>query len=137
MAEDVTTIKIPKTLRKELTDLKFYEAEPIYNVVKRLIEENKQLKENKVNLYKMALKTSDSVALITNVHKATYFIGLVIEDKSTAEEDKLQVLETYLSEMIEEDSASVIDSIEILKDGASEGTTEILTKLENYVRTSS
>lgn len=136
MAEDITTIKLPKTLKEELDSLKFYEKEPVYNVVKRLIVENKQLKEDKKQLYKMALKTEDSVALVNNVHKATYFIAKVIEDVGTAEEEKLEVLKKYLKEMLEEDPDSILTSIDILKDSASGPTLEILTKFENYVKTS-
>ena len=137
MAEDITTIKLPKTLKEELDSLKYYEKEPVYNVVKRLIEENKQLKEDKVQLYKLALRTEDSVALVNNVHKATYFIANVIEDVGTAEEDKLQVLETYLSEMLATDPTSILTAIDILKDGTEEDVPEVLTKFENYVKTSS
>ena len=137
MAEDITTIKIPKDLKEELISLKFYESESIYNVIKRLVEENKQLKEDKKELYKMALATEDSAALINNVHKATYFIAKVIEDVGTTEEDKLQVLKTYLSEMLEEDPTSILTAIEILKDMAEESSLDILTKFENYVKTSS
>ena len=85
----------------------------------------------------MALKTEDSVALVNNVHKATYFIAKVIEDVGTAEEEKLQVLKTYLKEMLEEDPTSILESIEILKDMASDESLVILTKFENYVKTSS
>lgn len=137
MAEDITTIKLPKKLKEELDLIKYYETEPVYNVVKRLIEENKQLKEDKKELYKMALATEDSAALINNVHKATYFIAKVIEDVGTAEEEKLQVLKTYLKEMLEEDPTSILTAIEILKDMAEESSLDILTKFENYVKTSS
>lgn len=137
MAEDITTIKLPKKLKEELDSIKYYETEPVYNVVKRLIEENKQLKEDKKELYKMALATEDSAALINNVHKATYFIAKVIEDVGTTEEEKLQVLKTYLSEMLEEDPTSILTAIEILKDMAEGSSLDILTKFENYVKTSS
>lgn len=134
---EITTIKIPKELKEELISLKFYESESIYNVVKRLVEENKQLKEDKKQLYKMALKTEDSVALVNNVHKATYFIDSVVEDVGTSEEEKLQVLKTYLKEMLETDPTSILESIELLKDMALDSTLDILTKFENYVKTSS
>lgn len=136
MAEDITTIKLPKTLKEELDSLKYYEKEPVYNVVKRLIEENKQLKEDKVQLYKLALRTEDSVALVNNVHKATYFIAKVIEDVGTTEEEKLQVLKTYLKGMLEEDPDSILTSIDILKDSTSGSSEDILTKFENYIKTS-
>lgn len=140
MAEDITTIKIPKGLKDELSSLKFYEKEPNYNVIKRLIEENKQLKEDKKQLYKLALASEDSVALINNVHKVTYFIAKVVEDLGTSEKEKLQVLETYLNEMLKEDHDSILTSINILKDiledGSSGSVLDILVKFENYVRAS-
>ena len=130
-------MKVEETVKEDLDSLKYYENESYTSVIKRLIEENKQLKEDKVQLYKMALKTEDSVALINNVHKATYFIAKVIEDVTTTEEEKLQVLETYLQEMLKEDPDSILTSVEILKDMASGSNLEILNKFENYVRTSS
>lgn len=137
MATDLKPMKIEAAVKKDLDSLKFYENESYTSVIKRLIEENKQLKEDKKQLYKLALKTEDSVALINNVHKATYFIANVIEDVGTTEEEKLQVLKTYLKEMLETDSTSILESIEILKDMASDESLVILTKFENYVKTSS
>ena len=136
MAE-LKQVKLNAEVKAELDSLKYYENDSYSTVIKRLIEENKQLKEDKKQLYKMALRTEDSVALVNNVHKATYFIAKVIEDVATTEEEKLQVLETYLQEMLKEDPDSILTSIEILKDGTSEGSLKILTKFENYVRTSS
>ena len=130
-------MKIEEDVKEELDSLKYYENESYTSVVKRLIEENKQLKEDKVQLYKLALRTEDSVALVNNVHKATYFIAKVVEDVATPEEDKLQVLEHYLQEMLETDPNSILDSIEILKNSYAEDVPEVLSKFENYVRTSS
>lgn len=130
-------MKIEEDVKEDLDSLKYYPNEAYTSVIKRLIEENKQLKEDKKQLYKLILRTEDSVALVNNVHKATYFIAKVIEDVATPEEDKLQVLETYLKGMLEEDPDSILTSIDILKDGASEDSIKILTKFENYVKTSS
>ena len=137
MATDLKLMKIEATVKEDLDSLKYYENESYTSVIKRLIEENKQLKEDKKELYKLALRTEDSAALINNVHKATYFIAKVIEDVGTTEEEKLQVLKTYLSEMLEEDPTSILTAIEILKDMAEESSLDILTKFENYVKTSS
>ena len=137
MATDLKLMKIEATVKEDLDSLKYYENESYTSVIKRLIEENKQLKEDKKELYKMALRTEDSAALINNVHKATYFIAKVIEDVTTTEEEKLQVLKTYLSEMLEEDPPSILTAIEIVKDMAEESSLDILTKFENYVKTSS
>lgn len=136
MAE-LKQVKLNSEVKAELDSLKYYENDSYSTVIKRLIEENKQLKEDKVNLFKLVLKTEDSVALVNNKHKATYFIATVLEDVATPEEDKLQVLETYLQEMLKEDSDSILTSVEILKDMASGTNLELLTKFENYVRTSS
>ena len=136
MAE-LKQVKLNAEVKAELDSLKFYETDSYSTVIKRLIEENKQLKEDKIQLYKMALRTEDSVALVNNVHKATYFIANVMEDVGTAEEDKLQVLETYLSEMLATDPTSILTAIDILKDGTEEDVPEVLTKFENYVKTSS
>ena len=137
MATDLKPMKIEAAVKEDLDSLKYYENESYTSVIKRLIEENKQLKEDKKQLYKLALKTEDSIALVNNVHKATYFIAKVIEDVGTAEEEKLQVLKTYLKEMLEEDPTSILESIEILKDMASDESLVILAKFENYVKTSS
>ena len=137
MATDLKPMKIEATVKEDLDSLKYYENESYTSVIKRLIEENKQLKEDKKELYKLALRTEDSAALFNNVHKATYFIAKVVEDVGTTEEEKLQVLKTYLKEMLETDPTSILESIEILKDMASEDSIEILIKFENYVKTSS
>ena len=137
MTTNLKPMKIEAAVKEDLDSLKYYENESYTSVIKRLIEENKQLKEDKKQLYKMALKTEDSIALVNNVHKATYFIAKVIEDVGTAEEEKLQVLKTYLKEMLETDPTSILESIEILKDMASDESLVILTKFENYVKTSS
>ena len=137
MATDLKPMKIEATVKEDLDSIKFYENESYTSVIKRLIEENKQLKEDKKKLYKIVLATEDSVALVNNVHKATYFIANVIEDVGTTEEEKLQVLKTYLKGMLEEDPDSILTSIDILKDSTSGSSEDILTKFENYIKTSS
>ena len=127
-------VKLNEEVKSELDSLKYYDNDSYSSVIKRLIEENKQLKEDKKNLFKILLETEDSVALVNNVHKATYFIANVIEDKTSSEEEKLQVLETYLAEIIVNDPTSVLDGIDILKDSASGSSLDILIKFENYVK---
>lgn len=133
-------MKIVESVKEDLDSLKFHEKETYSEVIKRLIEENKQLKKDKVKLYQLVLKTTGSVGLANNVHKATYFIANVIEDKATNEEEKLHDLEHYLKEMLVEDQQSVLTAIDILKDvdsGTSEDSLNVLDKFENYVKTSS
>ena len=130
-------MKIEENVKADLDSLKYYENESYTSVIKRLVEENKQLKEDKKQLYKLVLKTEDSVALVNNVHKATYFIVLVVNDVGTSEEEKLQDLKKYLSEMLAADPTSILEAIDILKDSSSEDSVELLVKFENYVKTSS
>ena len=136
---DYSTIRIKNDLRKELDSLKV-ESESYSVVIANLIKENLQLKkaveylkEDKIQLYKLALKTEDSPALINNIHKSTYFINKVVEDVSSTEEEKLQDLKTYLSEMIKEDPISVVHSSIFIKDMTSENTEKLLDKFIDYV----
>ena len=115
MAE-LKQVKLNAEVKAELDSLKFYENDSYSTVIKRLIEENKQLKEDKKQLYKLALRTEDSVALVNNVHKATYFIAKVVEDIGTAEEEKLQVLETYLNDMLKEETKGLANILTITQE---------------------
>lgn len=133
-------MRIEETVKEDLDALKFYETETYSTVIKRLVEENKQLKEDKAKLYKIILKNDDAVGLANNVHRATFFIVRVVEDKVSTEEEKLQVLEHYLQGMLVEDPKSILVAIDILKDddtGISGAGLEVLGKFENYVKTSS
>ena len=139
---DYSTIRIKNDLRKELDSLKV-EAESYSVVIANLINENKKLesyveylKEDKAKLYKLALATSDSVALVNNVHKATYFIALVVNDISSTEEEQLQDLKKYLKEMLEDNPEDVVATIENFKDmlGTIEkDVPEVLLAFEDYV----
>ena len=131
-----TTIKISNEVRDKLTDLKL-DSEGYSVVIARLIEENKQLREDKANLYKMALRTSDSVALPNNVHKATYFIVKVLSDIGTNDSEKLDLMKTNLSEMLETDPTSITASIDNLKEMLildSEEVPSVLIEFENYIK---
>ena len=139
---DYSTIRIKNDLRKELDSLKI-EAESYSVVIAKLIEENSKLKEDveylkedKQKLYKLVLKTSDSVALVNDIHKISYFIGLVVNDVSSTEEEKLQDLKTYLKEMLEENPEGVKATIEIFKEMLEleeVDLPEVLVEFEKYV----
>lgn len=140
--EDYSTIRIRNSLRTELDSYKV-EAESYSVVIAKLIEENSKLKEDveflkedRLKLYELALGTSDSVALINNIHKATYFISLVINDVSSTEEEKLQQLKEHLSGMLKECPSDVIVTINNLE-GMLEleevPVPEVLIKFEKYV----
>lgn len=138
---DYSTIRIKNDLRKELDSLKI-ETESYSVVIAKIIDENKRLeetieylKEDRKDLYKLALGTENSVALINNYHKATYFIVKVLNDISSNEE-KLQQLKEYLSEMLASDKASVIGAIENLIDMLQleeEPVPDVLVDFENFI----
>lgn len=140
---DYSTIRIKNNLRKELDSYKT-ENETYTVIITNLIKENSKLKsdveylkEDKVKLYQLALATSDSVALVNNVHKITYFISLVVNDVSLTEEEKLQQLKTYLKEMLEINPEDVVATIDNIKDMlASEETSvpEVLLTFEDYIK---
>ena len=137
------TIKITNAVKDKLLNLKI--GNESYSVIiANLLEENERLKEDvaylkeeKKDLYKLALKTSDSVALINNVHKATYFIVKVIEDKTLDNAEQLRQLKEYLSEMLASDKDSVIATIKNLKEMLEleeADVPEVLVEFENYVQ---
>lgn len=137
-----TTIKITNTVKDKLLDLKV-DNEGYSVIIANLLKENERLKEDveylkedKKKLYKLALKTSDSAALINNIHKATYFISLVVNDISSTEEEKLKDLKKYLKEMLAADKDSVIAAIDNILDMlATEeaDVPEVLIEFEKYV----
>lgn len=140
---DYSTIRIKNNIRKTLDSFKI-ENETYSVIIANIIEENKKLKEtveylkeDKKDLYKLALKTSDSVALINNLHKIHYFIIMVIDDKSSTEEEKLQILKTYLKEMLEENPSEVSSIIKHIKSGlelVKETVPNVLIDFEKYVK---
>lgn len=137
MAEDITTIKLPKTLKEELDSLKYYEKEPVYNVVKRLIVENNQLKEDKKQLFQLLINKDELTLEGTNFNKVYGFL-LSLDNIDNAEEVQLQVMEIYLKDIIEEDPTSVIEAVDMLiETTVNENTISTLKKFKNYVKTSS
>lgn len=137
MAEDITTIKLPKTLKEELDSLKYYEKEPVYNVVKRLIVENNQLKEDKKQLFQLLINKDELTLEGTNFNKVYGFL-LSLDNIDNAEEVQLQVMEIYLKDIIEEDPTSVIEAVDMLiETSVNEDSISTLKKFKNYVKTSS
>ena len=104
--ESYSTIRVKSTLRTKLDSFKV-ENESYSVVIANLISENERLnkdveylKEEKKDLFKLALGTANSVALVNNVHKATYFISKVVSDRTLTDKDQLKLMEEYLSEML-------------------------------------
>lgn len=140
--EDYSTIRIRNSLRTELDSYKV-EAESYSVVITNLINENKKLKEDvaylkeeKKDLYKLALRTSNSVALIDYIHKATYFIVKVLNDGTLTEEEQLQDLKTYLKEMLESypyDVKATIKNLKEMLELEEANVPEVLIQFEAYV----
>lgn len=131
-----TTIKISNEVREKLTELKL-DNEGYSVVIARIIEENKALREDKANLYKMVLRTSDSVAFPNNIHRATYVITRIISDIGINDSEKFELMKANLSEMLETDPTSIIDTIANLKEMLILDKVEVpsvLIDFESYVR---
>lgn len=137
-----TTIKITNTVKDKLLGLKV-DNEGYSTIIANLLIEYEKLKadveylkEEKKDLYKLALKTSDSAALINNIHKATYFITKVVYDSTLENAEKLEQLKEYLSEMLATDKDSVIAAIDNILDMlATEeaDVPEVLIQFKKYV----
>lgn len=142
---DSTTIRISIDLKEELDNL-MQPSENYTNLIYRLLKEikdlekiNENLKYDKDQLYKIALRTSDSVAFPNNLHRATYVITRVIEDGSINDAQKLEDLKTYLSEMLEDAPDDIIATIGNLKEMLeldSIDVPDVLIEFENYVKDS-
>ena len=134
-----TTIRIYQSSKKQLKDLKFgNEGDAV--VLARILAEREELRKDKETLYKIILKTSDSVAFPNNIHRATFFITKVVYDGGADDEEKIETLKTYLAEMLNSDSSSITASIENIKDmlnSIGEPVPQTLLKFESYVNESS
>lgn len=137
-----TTIKITNAVKDKLLELKV-DNEGYSTIIANLLIENEKLKEDveylkeeKKDLYKLALKTSDSVALVNNIHKATYFIVKVVYDSTLENAEKLEQLKEYLSEMLATDKDSVIAAIDNILDMLAieeADVPEVLVQFKKYV----
>jgi len=137
-----TTIKITNVVKDKLLELKV-DNEGYSTIIANLLVDYEKLKadveylkEEKKNLYKLALKTSDSAALVNNIHKATYFIVKVVYDSTLENAEKLEQLKEYLSEMLASDKDSVIAAIDNILDMlATEeaDVPEVLIQFKKYV----
>lgn len=133
--KNYTTMRITNTVKDKLEDMKI-DNESLSNVIARLIEDNKQLRQDKDQLYKIALRTSNSIAFPNNIHRATFFLTRCLFDTGINENKKLDDMKKYLSEMLSSDPTSVIDSIDNLKDmfvSVGDVIPQTLLQFESYV----
>lgn len=134
--KNYTTMRITNNVKTKLEDMKI-DNESLSNVIARLIEDNKQLRQDKKTLYEIALRTSNSIAFTNNIHRATFFISRCLFDTGVSENEKLDDLKKYLNEMLTTDPNSVIDSVDNLKDmfvGNGEEIPQTLLDFESYIR---
>ena len=123
-----TTIRIYKSTKDKLKELKFgNEGDAV--VVARLIEENKQLKEEKLKLYEIL-----SVANVPNIRIKTFteIIESVINGSSA---DQLQVLKDFFnSDVLTVEPIEVKEAVEIVKNNYGESDSpQVLKDFEFYV----
>ena len=123
-----TTIRIYKSTKDKLKELKFgNEGDAV--VVARLIEENKQLKEEKLKLYEIL-----SVANVPNIRIKTFteIIESVINGSSA---DQLQVLKDFFnSDFLTVEPIEVKEAVEIVKNNYGESDSpQVLKYFEVYV----
>ena len=136
--EAYSTIRVKSSVRTKLDSFKV-ENESYSVVLTNLINENDRLKkdveylkEEKKDLFKLALGTSNSVALVNNVHKATYFISKVVSDRTLTSEEQLSLLEEYLSEMLAEDKTSVVIALNNFRDMLLTEGLEVPSALDDF-----
>ena len=123
-----TTIRIYKSTKDKLKELKFgNEGDAV--VIARLIEENKQLKEEKLKLYEIL-----SVANVPNIRIKTFteIIESVINGSSA---DQLQVLKDFFnSDVLTVEPIEVKEAVEIVKNNYGESDSpQVLKDFEVYV----
>lgn len=137
MATDLKLMKIEAAVKEDLDSIKYYKNESYTSVIKRLIEENKQLKEDKKQLFQLLIN-KDELAIEGNNFNKVYGFLLATDNIENTEEVQLQVMEIYLKDIIEEDPTSVIEAVDMLiETTVNENTISTLKKFKNYVKTSS
>lgn len=133
--KNYTTMRISNNVKDKLEDMKL-DNEGLSVVIARLIEENKQLRNDKDILNRIVSQTSNSIAFPNNVHRATFVIVKCVYDVGLSEEDKFNDLKRYLSSMLSTDSSSVKISISNLKEIIRSDGGEVpqaLIRFEKYV----
>lgn len=123
-----TTIKISSKVRDKLTDLKI-DNEGYSVVIARLIEENKQLKEDKVKLLNAV---SYSAVANSDVRTYTEIIKIIVDGSS---ENKLQELKNYFNnEKLMVEPIEVKEAVEnVKKQYVNNDVPSVLVDFEAYI----
>lgn len=84
--------------------------------IDKLREENEELRRQNDKLFKMLMKTEDSIALPDVTHRAFFGIMEILSMDKVNDEDKLDYLKIYLRPSIEENPQIVLSCIASIKE---------------------
>lgn len=131
-------IKIKESVYNQINSMK-KEDDSFSNVLQRLIDENKQLKETNVELkqdkdklMKIAMKTPDAMAFPRIAHYVIFALIEVLKDNSS-DEKKLSNLKTYLKPSLERDASEVLKDIENFKQEY-DVSSNVLNELSSWIK---
>lgn len=130
-------VKIHEDVKKELDSLKYYENDSYSGVIKRLIVENRSLKNDKQQLFKILLNdhVPENDSELDSIIEYVYFILTIIKS-GKPDEEKLQVLTDYMDSLIVEDPNIVLNVIDYVEGFFSSGVPEALVMFSNFVKSS-
>ena len=131
-------IKIKESVYNQLNSMKD-EDDSFSNVLQRLLDENKllkernvELKQDKEKLMKIAMKTPDSMAFPRIAHYVIFAIIEVLKDNSS-DEKKIENLKMYLKPSLERDPDEVLRHIEDFKQDYNVSS-NVLNELSSWIK---
>ena len=130
MASNIN-IKVTENVKKQLDKMKL-ESESYNVLIQRLMRENKELRQDKDTLMKIAMKTPDSIAFPQIAHYVYFALSEVLKD-GTSDEEKLSNLKVYLKPSLDKDFAQVLSSIDMFKLEYNVGN-DVLRDLSSWIR---
>lgn len=130
MASNIN-IKVTENVKKQLDEMKL-ENESYNVLIQRLMRENKELRQDKDTLMKIAMKTPDSIAFPQIAHYVYFALSEVLKD-GTSDEEKLSNLKVYLKPSLDKDFAQVLSSIDMFKLEYNVGN-DVLRDLSSWIR---
>ena len=130
MASNIN-IKVTENVKKQLDEMKL-ENESYNVLIQRLMRENKELRQDKDTLMKIAMKTPDSIAFPQIAHYVYFASSEVLKD-GTSDEEKLSNLKVYLKPSLDKDFAQVLSSIDMFKLEYNVGN-DVLRDLSSWIR---
>lgn len=136
---ELRTIKVTETVKAELDTIRL-DKETYNLLIQRLLRENQDLRQDKENLMKIAMKTEDSIAFPNVNHSVFFAIVEVLKDNAYSDDEKLAFMKIYLRPSIQADKEAVLSMIEAIKSdyGFSEdfANPKLLDNLSSWIRES-